>query len=84
MSELYIQNTNKLVRENRVWSGKSQGKVREFCFTQIVDTLTNVPMPKVKATIMSEFKLCLKKCCSLTTQANLIKLDRKIKHNEKV
>ena len=21
------------------WSGKSQGKVREFCFTQIVDTL---------------------------------------------
>ena len=25
MSELYIQTTNKLVRENRLWSGKSQG-----------------------------------------------------------
>ena len=23
------------------WSGKSQGKVREFCFTQIVDTLNS-------------------------------------------
>ena len=23
------------------WSGKSQGKVREFCFTQIVDTLSD-------------------------------------------
>ena len=39
MSELYVQNTNKLVRENRLWSGKSKEKVREFCFTQIVDTL---------------------------------------------
>ena len=39
MSELHVQNENKLVRENCLWSGKSQGKVREFCFTQIVDTL---------------------------------------------
>ena len=41
-------------------------------------------MPKVKVTIMSEVKLCLKLCCSSTTEANLIKLHRKIKHNEKV
>ena len=39
ISELYVQNENKLVRENWLWSGKSQGKVREFCFTQTVDTL---------------------------------------------
>ena len=37
-------------------------------------------MPKVKVTIRSEVKLC----CSSTTEANLIKLHRKIKHNEKV
>ena len=43
-----------------------------------------VPMPKVKVTIRSEVKLCLKLCCSLTTEANLMKLHRKIKHNEKV
>ena len=43
-----------------------------------------VPMPKVKLTIRSEVKLCLKLCCSQTTEANLIKLHRKIKHNEKV
>ena len=41
-------------------------------------------MPKVKVTIMSEVKLCLKLCCSLTTEANLMKLHRKIKHNEKL
>ena len=44
-------------------------------------------MPKVKSTIMSEFKLCLKSCLSndsKTTQANLMKLHGKIKHNEKV
>ena len=33
---------------------------------------------------MSEVKLCLKLCCSLTMEANLIKLHRKIKHNENV
>ena len=38
-------------------------------------------MPKVKVTIRSEVKLCLKLCCSSTTEANLIKLHRKIKHN---
>ena len=41
-------------------------------------------MPKVKVKIGSEIKLCLKLCCSETTEANLIKLHRKIKHNEKV
>ena len=41
-------------------------------------------MPKVKVTIRSEVKLCLKLCCSYTTEANLIKLHRKIKYNEKV
>ena len=39
MSEYYVQNENKLVRENLLWSGKSQGKVMEFCFNQILDTL---------------------------------------------
>ena len=42
-----------------------------------------MPTPKVKVTIMSEVKLCLKLCCSQTTEANLIKLLRKIKNNEK-
>ena len=41
-------------------------------------------MPKVKVTVGSEVKLCLNLCCSYTTEANLIKLHRKIKHNEKV
>ena len=41
-------------------------------------------MPKVKVTVRSKVKLCLKLCCSYTTEANLIKLHRKIKHNEKV
>ena len=41
-------------------------------------------MPKVKVTIMSEVKLCLKLCCSSTTEANLMTLHRKIEHNEKV
>ena len=41
-------------------------------------------MPRVKVTIRSEVKLCLKLCCSFTTEANSIKLHRKIKHNEKV
>ena len=41
-------------------------------------------MPKVKVTIRSKVKLCLKLCCSKTTEANLMKLHRKIKHNEKV
>ena len=41
-------------------------------------------MPKVKVTIRSEVKLCLNSCCSYTSKANLIKLHRKIKHNEKV
>ena len=41
-------------------------------------------MPKVKVTIGSEVKLCLNWCCSFTSEANLIKLHRKIKHNEKV
>ena len=30
----------------------------------------------------SKVKLCLKLCCSLTTEANLMKLHKKIKHNE--
>ena len=34
MSELYVQNTNKFGKIDY-----GQGKVREFCFTQIVDTL---------------------------------------------
>ena len=41
-------------------------------------------MPKVEVTIGSEVKLCLNSCCSYTKEANLIKLYRKIKHNEKV
>ena len=41
-------------------------------------------MPKVNVTIWSEVKWCLNLCCSYTTEANLIKLHRKIKHNEKV
>ena len=43
-----------------------------------------VPMPKVKVTIRSKVKLCLKLCCSYTTEANMMKDDRMIKHNEKV
>ena len=31
----------------------------------------------------SKVKLCLNSCCSYTTEANVIKLHRKIKHNEK-
>ena len=41
-------------------------------------------MPKVKVKIGSEIKLCQNLCCSYTTGANLIKLHRKIKHNENV
>ena len=41
-------------------------------------------MPKVKVTIGSKVKLCLTSFCSHTTEANLIKLHRKIKHNETV
>ena len=44
-------------------------------------------MPKVKAKIGSEVKLCLKLCHSnnsKTTIANVMKLHRKIQHNEKV
>ena len=41
-------------------------------------------MPKIKVTVRSEVKLCLKLCSSLTTKANLIKLYRKIKNNEKL
>ena len=41
-------------------------------------------MPKAKVTIGSKVKLCLNLCCSYTTEANLIKLHRMIKHNEKV
>ena len=41
-------------------------------------------MPKVKVTIGSEVKLGLNLCCSYTTEANLIKLHRGIKHSEKV
>ena len=43
-----------------------------------------MPTPKVKVTIRSKVKLCLKLCCSYTTEANLMKLHRKIKHNESV
>ena len=43
-----------------------------------------VPTPKVKVTIRSKVKLCLKLCCLYTTEAKLIKLHRKIEHNEKV
>ena len=42
---------------------------------------------KVKVTIGSEFELCLKLCLSnnsKTTQANLMKLHRKIRHKKKV
>ena len=45
---------------------------------------SKVPTPKVKVTIRSKVKLCLKLCCSETTETNLMKLHRKIKHNEKV
>ena len=41
-------------------------------------------MPKVKVTIGSKVKLGLNSCCTHTTEVNLIKLHRKIKHNEKV
>ena len=41
-------------------------------------------MSKVKVTIRSEVKLCIKLCCSQTTEANLMKLYRKIKNNEKL
>ena len=44
-------------------------------------------LPKVKATIGSNVKLHLKLCLShnlKTTEANLMKLHRKIKHKEKV
>ena len=41
-------------------------------------------MPKLKVTIRSKVKLCLKLCCSYTTEANMMKLHKKIKHNEKV
>ena len=40
--------------------------------------------PKVKLIIGSEVKLCLNSCCSYTTEAYLIKLHRKIKHNERM
>ena len=45
---------------------------------------SKVPSRKVSVTIRSEFKLCLKSCLSnnsKTTEANLMKLHRKIKHN---
>ena len=45
---------------------------------------SKVPRPKVKVTIRSEVKLYLKLCCSENTEANLMKLHRKIKLNEKV
>ena len=41
-------------------------------------------MLKVKVIIGSEVKLCLNWCCSYTTEANVINLHRKIKHNEKM
>ena len=41
-------------------------------------------MLKVKVTIRSKVKLCLKLCCSYTAEANLMTLHRKVKHNEKV
>ena len=43
---------------------------------------SEVPVPKV--TIRSEVKLCVKSCCSYIAEANLMKLHRKIKDNEKV
>ena len=42
------------------------------------------PRPKVKVTIRSEIKLYIQLCFSETTEANSMKLHRKIKHNEKV
>ena len=45
---------------------------------------TRVRLPKVKVTMGLEVKLCLILCCSYTTETNLMKLHRKIKHNEKV
>ena len=45
---------------------------------------SKVPRPKVKVTIRSEVKLYQKLCCSETNQGNLIKLHRKVKHNEKL
>ena len=42
------------------------------------------PTPKVKVTIRSKVNMCLKLCCSFTTEANLMKLHRKMKHNENV
>ena len=51
---------------------------------RVVAHKSKAAMPKVKVTIRSEVKLCLKLCISLTTEANLMKLYRKIKHNEKV
>ena len=47
MSKFDAQNTINLVRENWFQSGKSQGKVREFCISQIVDTL-NAPLVAVQ------------------------------------
>ena len=41
-------------------------------------------MPKVKVTVGLKVKLYLNLCCSYTTEANLIKLHRKIMHNEKM
>ena len=58
MSELNVQNENELVRENWLWSGKSQGKVREFCFTQIVDTLL---LQSVVVTMCRKFLLRIPK-----------------------
>ena len=43
-----------------------------------------VPTFKVNVTIRPEVKSCLILYCSLTIEANLMKLHRKIKHNEKV
>ena len=44
-----------------------------------------VPTPKAKVTIRSDGKLCLKLCCTKkTTEANLMKLRRKVKDNENV
>ena len=45
------------------------------------------PTPKVKATIGSEVKSCLKWCLShnvKTTEASFVKFNRNIKHNKKV
>ena len=41
-------------------------------------------MPSSTSQLGSKVKLCLNSCCSKTAEANLIKLHRKIKHNEKV